>query len=102
MAPWVLDWLERWATHRQLEEAALALWDGGNGGALAETAMPELSRLAGRYGLSLLLDGTLPGENEAESFARRLEERATFQSSTLLDILEQPSHQDYREWGIND
>ena len=51
---WVPDWLERWAARRQIQEAALALWDGGNGDNHSVSAAPELSRFAGRHGLSFI------------------------------------------------
>jgi hypothetical protein len=52
----LVDWLERWATCRHVQEAALAVWDGGNADTRRTREIPELSRFARRHGLSLLLD----------------------------------------------
>lgn len=54
--PLLIDWLERWAKCRQVQEAALAVWDGENADRLSIStrATPELSQFAGRHGLSLL------------------------------------------------
>ena len=54
--PWLADWLERWATCRQVQEAALAVWDSENADTRPVRATPELSQFAGRHGLSLLFD----------------------------------------------
>ena len=54
--PLLIAWLERWAECRQVQEAALAVCDGGKAGSLSAStrAAPELSQFAGRHGLSLL------------------------------------------------
>ncbi len=54
--PWLVDWLERWAIGRQVQEAALAVWDDGITAAHSARAIPELSQFAGRHGLSLIFD----------------------------------------------
>jgi hypothetical protein len=54
--PWLGDWLERWARCRQVQEAALAVWDGGNADTRPARAAPELSQFAARHGLSLIVD----------------------------------------------
>jgi hypothetical protein len=65
---WVSDWLEKWAARRQVQEAALAVWVGGNGGRLAATAAPDLRRFAGRHGLCFISGGADPGEDESADF----------------------------------
>jgi len=50
----LVDWLERWATCRQVQEAALAVWSGGNADTCSARAAPELSQFAGRHGLGLI------------------------------------------------
>jgi hypothetical protein len=51
---WVPEWLEQWALRRQVHDAALAVWDGGNGDTLSTSAAPELSRLAEHHGLTFI------------------------------------------------
>ena len=53
-AAWLLDWLERWAGCRQVLEAALIVWDGGNADVLSARPIPELLEFTGRHGLSLI------------------------------------------------
>ncbi len=60
----LVDWLERWATCRQVQEAALAVWDGGNTDTHSARAIPELSLFAGRHGLSLIFDGQRKGREQ--------------------------------------
>jgi hypothetical protein len=54
--PCLVDWLERWATCRQVQEAALAVWAGGNADTPSARASPELSQFVGRHGLSVIVD----------------------------------------------
>ena len=56
LLPWLMDWLERWATRRQIQEAALAVWGGGSADTRLARATPELSQFAGHHGLSLIFD----------------------------------------------
>jgi hypothetical protein len=65
---WVQDWLERWAARRQIQEAALAVWDGGNGDNHSVPAVPELSRFAGRHGLSFITRDAGSEEDETAAF----------------------------------
>ena len=57
LSEWLQDWLAQWAARRQVQDAALALWDGGSGDALSATAAPDLSQFAGRHGLSFIFGG---------------------------------------------
>ena len=100
--PWLVDWLEQWARCRQVREAALAVWDVGNGETGSARATPELSRFAGRHGLSLLFDDNAPVEHESSMFGSDLHEREVSMTPTLEHILEQPVRRDYQHWGINE
>jgi hypothetical protein len=51
---WLQNWLEQWAAHRQVSEAALAALGGANADLLSATEVPELSQFGERYGLSLI------------------------------------------------
>jgi hypothetical protein len=61
-------WLENWAARRRVQNAALAVWDFGNGDVLSGVVAPELSRFAENYGLSFILGN--PGQSEVSRFAR--------------------------------
>jgi hypothetical protein len=52
--PGLMDWLEQWARCRQVQEAALAVWSGGNAHAPLAPAAPGWSQFAEGYGLSLI------------------------------------------------
>lgn len=51
----VANWVEAWAGRRQVADAALAVVDGGGGEIVPPKAEAELSDLARRHGLSLIL-----------------------------------------------
>ena len=98
----LVDWLERWATCRQVQEAALAVWDSENADTRPVRATPELSQFAGRHGLSLLFDDSAPVKDESSMFASDLHEREVTFTPTLQHILEQPVRDYYQHWGINE
>jgi hypothetical protein len=100
--PWLADWLERWATCRQVQEAALAVWDSGNVDTRPVRATPELSQFAGRHGLSLIFEDNAPVEKESSMFASDLHEHEVSLTPTLQHILEQPIRNYCEHWGIND
>jgi hypothetical protein len=56
----LFDWLERWARSRQIQEAALAVWDSRNAEKRMAQVPPELSQFAQRHGLSLICDNHAP------------------------------------------
>jgi len=89
--PWLADWLERWATCRQVQEAALAVWDSENADTRPVRATPELSQFAGRHGLRLIFDDNALVEDKSSMFARDLHEREVTLTPTLQHILERPA-----------
>jgi hypothetical protein len=95
-------WLEQWAVSRQVQDAALAVWDGGKGGKLSATTTPELTRFAQRHGLSFIFDDGNPVESESAGFMGHLHEHEVAQPPTLMHILEQPVQDRYLHWGINE
>jgi hypothetical protein len=102
LASWLVDWLERWARCRQVLEAALAVWDGGNADTPGGGATSELLQFAGRHGLSLIFDETALIEDKASQLARNLHEREVAVIPTLQHILAQPVRDSYQHWGINE
>ena len=101
LLPWLVDWLEQWAACRQVQDAALAVWDGGNAASRSARATPELSQFAGRHGLSLIFNDNALVEDKSSIFASDLHEREVALTPTLKHILEQ-SEQGYQHWGLND
>ena len=66
ISPALMNWLEGWAARRQVQDAALAVFDGASGDTLSLAASPELSEFATREGLSLIVDEGRPATNRAE------------------------------------
>jgi hypothetical protein len=101
LVPWLVDWLERWAAGREVQDAALAVWDGGNAVSRSARATPELSQFAGRHGLSLIFNDNALLEDESLIFASDLHEREVALTPTLRHILER-SERGYQHWGLNE
>ena len=99
LLPWLMDWLERWATRRQIQEAALGVFGGTNANALSAPATTELSRFAERHGFSFIFDAVNPVEDEAAAFARSLHERAVAMTPTLQHFLDLPMLNNIERWG---
>ena len=98
----LLDWLERWARCRQVQEAALAVWDSGSADTRSARATSELSQFAGRHGLSLIFDDHALLEDKSSMFASDLHEREVALTPTLQHILERPVRDNHQQWGINE
>jgi hypothetical protein len=98
----LVDWLQRWARCRQVEEAALAVGDGGDADTPSARASSELTQFAGRHGLSLICDANALVEDKLSRFASDLHEREVSLTPTLQQILEQPVRDYYQHWGINE
>jgi hydrogenase maturation factor HypF (carbamoyltransferase family) len=105
LLPWLMDWLERWATRRQIQEAALAVCGGGSADTRLARATPELSQFAGHHGLSLIFDGNALVEDKSSMVASNLQKPEDSLTPTRQHILEQPVRDDYEHWehwGLND
>jgi hypothetical protein len=102
LLPWLVDWLEQWAGCRQVQEAALAVWDGGNAETRSARGTPQLSQFAGRHGLSFILEDNARVEDKSSMFVSGLHERGVSLTPTLQHILEQPVRDYHRHWGINE
>jgi len=77
--PWLVEWLERWATCRKVKEAGLALWDCRT---LAH-ARPELSQFAERHSMSMICDAAALVEDKSS-------------------VVANDPHDYYQHWGINE
>ena len=100
-SPRLLDWLENWARRRQVQDAALAVFDGGNGDMLSGTAAPELSLFAERQGLSLIFGDVGPSQDEPALLVSYLRESPVARSGAVEHIVEEFWQSSYEHWGIN-
>ena len=102
LLPWLLNWLERWATRRQFQEAALAVWDGGTRSTPAAQVPPELSAFAGRHNLSLIRDDNTLIQDKPAMFAAELYQRTVSLGPPRRSLPDRPGRSDFRHWGINE
>jgi len=66
------DWLEQWATHRHIEDAALAVIGDGNDDVFSAPEASELSRFAARHGLSFIIESEAAPKTQTASALRAL------------------------------
>jgi hydrogenase maturation factor HypF (carbamoyltransferase family) len=92
LLPWLMDWLERWAMRRQIQEAALAVWGGGSADTRLARASPELSQFAGHHGLSLIFDDNAMAEDQSSMNASDLHKREVSLTPAFQHISEEPMH----------
>jgi hydrogenase maturation factor HypF (carbamoyltransferase family) len=102
LLPWLMDWLERWAMRRQIQEAALAVWGGGSADTRLARASPELSQFAMHHGLSLIFDDNMLVEDKSLMVASDLHKREVSLPPTFQHISEQPERDYYQHWGLNE
>ena len=105
LLPWVVDWLERWAARRQVQQAALAVWDGGSTDTRLARSTPELSQFALRHGLSIVFDDNALVGNKSSLVPSDPQKQEVSLIPTLQHIPEQPVGDDilhWRHWGLND
>ena len=99
------NWLEEWAACRQVQDAALAIFDGREERALSSIVRPTLSRFARRHGLSFISDDiTVPDEESSgygEDYAD-LHYRKLAQTAVLQNILIRSARSYSCHWGINE
>jgi len=61
---WLIDWLEHWAKCRRIDEAALAVIDGGTKHTTSPLAMTEICQFAERRGLAFIISDLAAGETD--------------------------------------
>jgi hypothetical protein len=98
LLPWLMDWLERWATRRQIQEAALAVWGGESADTRLARATPELSQFAGHHGLSLIFDDNALVEDKSSMYASDLQKREVVLPPTLQHVLDIPMLNNIQHW----
>jgi hypothetical protein len=82
---WLLDWLENWATARQVKDAALAVTAGTNEETPTLAAISELRQFATQHGLSFIMDSNIVRESWIDPLS-----------------IGTPSTEPYHRWGINE
>jgi hypothetical protein len=100
LLPRLMDWLERWATRRQIQEAALAIW-GGAHTPLGQAAL-ELTRFAGQHGLSLIFDNSALVEDKSSIIASDRQKQEVLLLRTQRHFVDPPGRNQFQHWGIND
>ncbi len=99
---WLLNWLERWAACRQIQDAAFAVIGGGTGQTLSMRATPELSRFAKRHGLNFIT-GEAGIVSDGQEYRAQPEPKNELSPPPVqLRYIEAPAGPGYRDWGIND
>jgi len=100
---WLKEWLECWAERRQVEDAALVVMRGGDGGKIASPAAPELSRFALRHGLSFIIEIESVREHVAAASVVRTQREGKLPARPVAEgTISTSSHDSYRDWGINE
>jgi hypothetical protein len=85
---WLLGWLEQWASRRQVQDAALAVWDGGNGDTLSKSDAPELFEFARRNGLSFIFGDAGLVQDDLPVLVRDFRDREAISTPPLPFILD--------------
>jgi hypothetical protein len=83
---WLLDWLEQWAAHRQIEEAALTLFSDERDDVPPAFALAELQRFAEHHRLNFTFQDGSSAQDESAVFARDLHAREVAMTPTLQQI----------------
>jgi len=83
------EWLETWAAHRLVEDAALVLFGNASSDQFSDSAISELSEFSDRHGLTLVYDGDDTVEDESAFAVPGVDEREL----TLHELVQQvPEH----------
>jgi hypothetical protein len=103
---WLERWLEQWAKHRRIKDAALAVVNAGSSEALSSASTkPDLSRFAKRHDLNVIFDDNITSipsliEGESSSVEGHLHEREVSVSPFLPQTLDAKTRDAYRGWSI--
>jgi hypothetical protein len=96
----LLEWMDKWAGHRTVQEAALAVFEEEGAKANSPQIADEFSRFAEHHGLGFVSgtdDRSAPGSHEDGTHVP-LESRAP----AMRAEVEPPSLYEYRDWGLNE
>lgn len=98
----LLDWLAAWAAHRQVEEAAIAIFGGENHTLLSPAAIDELSRFAKGNGLGLVRGQASPLSKEIEPDPRHRDKHDATLVPELHGVNSAAAEESYLHWGLNE
>jgi hypothetical protein len=102
---WLQDWLERWASVRQIKDVALAVFREANSDRFSQSGIPELLSFADRHGLSFILDDdpvifSTPVKKESSSGEDRMQETNVVINPISPPVLNTKTRAAYRGWDI--
>jgi hypothetical protein len=98
----LLNWLEAWAERRQVQDAALAVFDGDQAGTLSASTTPALGEFAQRHGLSFILGDVDQDLEQPQQWEGPRELDIAETAILAEELLEQAPPWYYRHWGINE
>jgi hypothetical protein len=98
----LVTWLESWAGLRLLHDAAIAVFDGGEGDTLSATATPVISEFARRQGLSLILRDVHPSAARSATSGLEPAERELPMLPVMHCDPDVPACSRYEVFGINE
>jgi hypothetical protein len=96
----LLEWMDKWAGHRMVQEAALSVFEEGGAKSDSPQIADKFSRFAEHHGLGFVSgtdDQPAPGSHEDGTHVS-LESRAP----AMRADVESPGHYGYRDWGLNE
>jgi hypothetical protein len=99
---WLQDWLEQWAGRRQIQTAALAVFDTRNADKLSPAAALDLPQFAKRHGLSIIFDDRGAEEHGPLFPPGFLFDPAQSKSLILPSASDRETYDEHRGWGINE
>lgn len=98
-------WLRDWARQRQVQEAALAVWECGGADRLAPPALRELEELTEHSGMRLICQEILEDWStsiEPPDLAQDMQSEADYPPPAHPDPIGSPARDTHRDWGINE
>jgi hypothetical protein len=99
---WVLDWLERWATLRIIQSAALGVLKEGNSTDPMNPVCPELSRFIRRHHLNFIIDEGHVEKDAVKLLMDFVNERTAPLLMEQLSSVSLAIPHSFREYGINE
>ena len=99
---WLVTWLEEWARRRQVEDAALAVFEGSGGDMPPTGVTARLAAFAQRHGLTFILGDVVPAGTKLSWRWEDLRERGLAWRETTPHVLEPALAGSYQPRGINE
>jgi hypothetical protein len=99
---WLLDWLNRWAERRQIQDAAFGFLPDSNAAAPTQSVCPELSILIRKHGLNIIMDRAV-ASRESTTLPFRFSDEGEISLPIRRESFANPiRHYSYRGMGINE